>query len=267
MTATKTHIDNQLSGLLKPRKASQTPLGLQTILIFGEPGSGKTSIAAAFPNHLYLDLENSATAHDIDELTVSTWTEFTSFVNDVANGTIELGDKQTLIIDTINDLWKLCRAAAFTELKIKDASEGDYGAGFLKPRKMFEDTINQLLSLSKRGIMGTVFIAHEEMFDTTAGNVKVKTARPAIDDKALPMFISGKPQMVLRTIKTDVHPRTSVPFTEPDENGVPRSSLKWLIQAVPEVAGASTKDRTGRLPAFFGATYKNLEAQYKKGAK
>ena len=268
MTKTESHIDSTLAALINPRKANILPLGLQTILLFGRPGSGKTGIGAGFPNHLYLDLENSATAHDIDEITLPTWEAFVSFVTDVDAGVINLGDKQTLIIDTVNDLWKLCRQSAFRKLKIEDASAGEFGSGFIVPRQMFKDAVDTLLGLSKKGILGTVFIAHEIEEVTTAGNVKVTIARPEIDDKVLPNFIAAKPQMVLRTFISDVNPTTQVPFTEADADGIQRAKAKWLIQATPENASASVKDRTKRLPAYLAASYDSLNKQYtKKGNK
>jgi len=194
-----------------------------------------------------------------------TWPAFRTFVEDVLSGAIELGDRQTLVIDTVNDLWRRCRAHVFAQLGIKDAADGDWGKGFSAPRIEFMEVVEMLLVAAKKGIMGTVFIAHEVEEESTAGNVKVMVARPLLNDKELAPFIAAKPQMVLRTLITDTHPKTKVPFLTKDTP--PQTMAKWLIQAVPEVAGSVVKDRTKRLPAFIAGTYESLAKQYEKGNK
>lgn len=260
MTATAnanaSHFDS-LAGLLQKRDASVADLGLQTILLFGNPGTGKTSLAAAFPNHLYLDLEASATNHDINQLKLSTWDNVRDFIEQVHANPAFIAGHTTLIIDTVTDLWELC-----VKRELADRFPGvvnptwpeDYGKTLKAVRDVFKSTLQKLLDLHNRGVMGTIFIAHEEVeaVKTLTGEYHIR--RPLVTDKDIKGWIAAKPQMVLRTFTTDVHPVT-------DEK---LDGTRYLVQAAPLRAGDVVKDRTRRLPPFLGATHATLLAQYNK---
>lgn len=254
--ANKQHFEN-IMALVKPRDASVAELSKQTILLFGNPGTGKTSVAASFPNHLYLDLEASATNHDIDQLQLSTWTNIRDFIEQVHADPAQLGDRKTLIIDTITDLWELCvkyeLAALFPGVTNPTWPE-DYGKTLKAVRDAFVSTLQKLLDLHNKGILGTIFIAHEEAeaVKTLTGEYHIR--RPLVTDKFVKGWIAAKPQMVLRTFTTDTHPVT-------DEQ---LDGTKYLIQSAPLRAGDVVKDRTRRLPPFMSASYDTMTKQYNK---
>lgn len=251
MTAVTQHFGN-LADLVKKRDASAVPLELQTILLFGNPGTWKTSIAAGFHNHLYLDLESSATNHDITQLDLRTWANIRDFIEQAhAEGAAFLGDRKTLIIDTVTDLWHLCVKHEFAARGIKEWPE-DYGKTLKAVRAVFKDTIQRLLDLHNRGVMGTVFIAHEETeaVKTLTGEYHIR--RPMVDDKDIKNFIAAKPQLVLRTFSTNTNPMTGDLF----------DGMKFLLQTTPTNPGDVVKDRSKKLPPFLGATYDALARTY-----
>lgn len=258
MSATAAHFEG-IASLVKRRDASVADLGLQTILLFGNPGTGKTSLAAAFPNHLYLDLEASATNHDIDQLQLTTWASIRDFIEQAHTaGPSFLGDRKTLIIDTVTDLWNLCAKHELAQLfpTIKNPTwPEDFGRTLSAVRNEFKRVLQQLLDLHNKGIMGTIFIAHEEAeaVKTLTGEYHIR--RPLVNDKDIKGWVAAKPQMVLRTFTADAHPVTDEPFA---------GGTKYLLQTAPLRAGDVVKDRTRRLPPFMGADYNVLLAQYNK---
>lgn len=254
VTAVAQHFGS-LAELVKKREAGTAPLELQTILLFGNPGTGKTSIAAAFPNHLYLDLEASATNHDITQLDLRTWAQVRDFIEQAhVHGEAFLGDRKTLIIDTVTDLWHLCVKHEFAERKIKEWPE-DYGKTLKAVRATFKESIQRLLDLHNRGVMGTVLIAHEETETVKTLTNEFHIRRPMVDDKDIKSFVAAKPQIVVRTFTTDTHPVT----------GDLLGGTKYLLQTTPINPGDVVKDRSRKLPPFLGATYDNLAEQYAKG--
>ena len=73
------------------------------VLIYGENGIGKSSLAAAFPKPIFLNLEDGIGDLDVDSTEViRSVTEFTGCLIELANS-----DYQTIVVDTIDWLEKL----------------------------------------------------------------------------------------------------------------------------------------------------------------
>lgn len=246
-----------LAEVLRPQQPAGIPLGLQSLLLFGEAGTGKTSVAAKFPNHMYLDLEGSASNHTINRLNIPrSWPKIKEFVQWVVDGG-DLGDNQTLIIDTAPDMWDICRAWWLRSKGLTEEPANDYGKLLRAMRDDFTGVFNQLMMLQQMKRMGVVLIAHEnakEVKTPTATNV---VAFPRVSDKEIGALLAAKPQMVFRTVVTQTHPVTGEHWPK----------AKYLMQSKAEIEGAVVKDRTDRLPAFMATSYEVLAREYSKTPK
>jgi hypothetical protein len=241
-----------LKGMVEDRQPDEVPLGLQTMLLFGAPGTGKTTLAAGFPNHLYYDLENSASGVATSSFKLPrTWAAFSSFVDWAAEGG-DLEGKQTLIIDTVTDLWELCKRHVFAELGVKDAADADWGKGWSAPRSEFIRVFDKLRQLHGDRKLGLVLIAHEEVEEIKTPTQILHVARPRIADKEIKDYVAAKMQMVLRTQVLQSNPLTGEVWPE----------AKFLTQAKATVAGAVVKDRTQKLPTYFQTGYDKLKELY-----
>lgn len=82
------------------------------VLIYADPGAGKTKFAATAPKPLFIDTENSTeTLRDWPELAAECkivrlqgWSDLDSIVAALRGGDPEYSDRQTLVIDTISEL-------------------------------------------------------------------------------------------------------------------------------------------------------------------
>lgn len=242
-----------------------TPLHLQTITLFGDYGTAKTSVALGNPKALYYDLEDgkpdaykdAKPFTDADGKPVArTWAAYTSRLKEIWEGDTSL-DGHTLVIDTVTDLWRLCEKHHLAKMGVTEMPRDDFGRSLKAVREDFELYFNLLLMLRTKGRMGTVFIAHEEVEEVETDVRTIRTARPKVTDKHVKGLIGAKPQMVLKTLVVDEHPITLKPFSEPT----------FLVVAKRLTAQDLVKDRTGRLPKFTKATWAALEAAYNKESK
>lgn len=242
---------------LQSETASGTPLGLQAITLFGAEGTGKSTVASQFPNHMYLDLEASAVELERTSLKIpKTWSAFKDFVTSIDDASVSPFDGKTLVIDTVTDLWDLCLRHELAQRKLT-ALPDDFGRTLKAIRTEFKRTVGCLLSLRMKGRLGTIFIAHEESEEIKTPTATYHVFRPKVDDKDIRGWIAAKPQMVLRCSKEDVNPVTNQPW--PD--GV---SPRYVIRTQPITSSDVVKDRSKSLPKFVGSSYKALADAYNK---
>lgn len=236
-----------------------TPLHLQTITIFGDYGTGKTSAALGNPKALHYDLEDGkpdAVREAADFPVERTWVKFKEAITAAYKGDKRF-DGHTLVIDPVAKLVQLCVKQGLAERGLKELPD-DFGRTRSAIRGDFEDVFNMLLHLRTAGRMGTVFIAHEAAEELqTESSRTVRLFRADAGDAGKPdntadKLISRRPQIIIRAFVADEHPKTLMPFDEP----------RFLLSAKRLKAQDLVKDRTGRLPALVPTSWNALEKAY-----
>lgn len=261
------NVQERYAALLKPKpkEAELLPLGRQAILLFGRAGTGKSSIASEIPNHLYLDLERSATNLSIVEPAEGrprTWPAFVEIVDALV--ATKGGGYDTLIIDTVTDAWRMCRTHVLAQRKLLAEPENDYGKTRGAMRDEFMRQLEKLLTLQADGHLGLVWIAHEKEHELeVTDSEKTKGADPDAKDKELASWLEGKVQMALRVRKMHTNPLTGEVFRS---NGVGSAAVvKHVVECNSQAVGSMVKDRTRRMPTWSSASWGALERNYAKG--
>lgn len=142
------------------------------MLLYGAPGSGKTTIAGTFPNALYLNIEagvNTLIGQDIDFVDVESWEDVKEVYNKLSSGELEY---DSVIIDSVTELMDRRKAeiqGAKDSLAIRD-----WGI-------LIED-IKQMLRRFRDLPQHVLFIFAEEEGKDQEGLVK----RPSVSGKSLP---------------------------------------------------------------------------------
>lgn len=156
-----------------------------TILLYGPPGIGKSTLASQFPRPLFFDCAGELTGISTYSVPVLSFEEFT----EVSAALAEDAGKNfgTGVIDTMDVLGMYARAYANRRLGITHESDAEYGKGW---DNLKNELYPRLAKLSALPTAGLIMISH-------AKTVEIKTTREAYD-KSMPTLTGGIRDGVLR---------------------------------------------------------------------
>lgn len=128
------------------------------VLIYGQPGAGKSTIALSCPNPVLLDFDGGANrinaAHQVPTLQVNSWEDV---IQVMSNG--ELAPFSTIVIDTAGKMLDYISAYVMKcEPKFKQRDGTLSLKGFGARKVAFQNFINQGMTMNKN----LMFLAHEK---------------------------------------------------------------------------------------------------------
>ncbi len=238
----------------KDRPKPVTDLNRQLILLYGQPKFGKSTLAAQFPDSIFLATEAGLGSLDAMRwerpnggYVIDRWAasekDPTPGLLEAAREVVKDGRFKTLIIDTIGnacalaDRW-ICERAG-------EEYRGDGKLGFGKGNTMVINEIKRFLTgLSGTGI-GVVLIAHSMTKEVTTPAGEVTKTRPHLpgDNKSEDLYnlVLGMCDLVLLVDQ------------EPSGRRVLRAKPKMNFDA---------GDRSGRVPETIDCTYAALASAF-----
>ena len=226
--------------------AKKTPpratLEEQTILLYGAPKIGKSTLASQFDSPLFLAAEAGLNNLEVYQVAIPTWETFLEACKDIAGGKHEF---KTVVIDTVDNLFKACRE--YVQKKNGFAHEADlgFGKGYDLVKSEFSRALVKLSLLP----YGLVMISHAEYIEIKTRTVTITKAVPTLPKSARAVVL-GMCDIILyceSTVTDDGEVRQMC--TRPSEN---------------HEAG----NRVGRLPATLPLSFDSLkEAFYAKSNK
>lgn len=130
----------------------------QKVVLYGPEGIGKTSLAAAFPDPLFIDTEGGTSCYDVKraEPAPTSWAMLMAYVDEVARGGVECS---TLIIDTADWAERLCIGKVCADKKWAGIEDAGYGKGYKYVNDEFAKLLDRLSDVAERGI-NVVVCAH-----------------------------------------------------------------------------------------------------------
>lgn len=145
-----------------------------SVLIYGQPGIGKTTFGVSAPTAVLFDYDGGVQringAHQVPTLQPTSWEDTSLALQEIQN---EMPEIKTIVIDTVGKMLDYMSAYIIKndpKMAMRDGSLSLKGYGVRKT--MFVNFIKQLAIMGKN----VVFIAHER--ETVQGEVTVK--RPEI---------------------------------------------------------------------------------------
>jgi hypothetical protein len=224
--------------LPKAATKPKTNFNEYTTLIYGAPKAGKSTLASQFDSPLFIATEAGLNALETYNVAVDNWETFIVTCAEIAKGDHQF---KTIVIDTIDNLFKHCSSYICKKQNIQHESELDWGKGWKLVKDEFFRAIIKL-SLLKYGL---VLVSHAEATEikTRTGTITkwVPTMSKQAKEVILPMCdfiffatIEQTPEGIKRMLKT-----------KPSEN--------W-----------EGGDRTGTFPAEIEMNYKAIEENFKK---
>lgn len=126
-------------------------------LLYGPPKVGKSTFASKInPEHtLFIATEPGLGSLDVFAAPCKSWAEFREFGADLAK---DPKHYEVVVVDTVDELYRMCSDAVCTELGCKHPSDLDYGKGWAAVADEFRLRVGKLTGLG----LGVWFVSHAE---------------------------------------------------------------------------------------------------------
>lgn len=135
----------------------------QRVVIYGPEGIGKTTLAAAFPNPVFIDTEGGTSHLDVARTPrPGSWSALKEMLLSLKK------DRQgfeTLVIDTVDWAERLCEAHVISQAaneKIRSIEDFGYGKGYTIACEAFGRMLNMLTNMQEAG-WHIVLLAHAQI--------------------------------------------------------------------------------------------------------
>lgn len=134
------------------------------ILIYGEPGIGKTSLAAEFPDAVFLQIEDG-TPGDLELTSFGKIETFGELMERVTQLYTEPHDLRTVVVDSATELQRLiwnetCARGDDKGNPKKQIEDFGYGKGYVYALRVWQEVIDGLNALRRDRGMTVILIAH-----------------------------------------------------------------------------------------------------------
>lgn len=148
-----------------------------TTLLYGPPKIGKSTLCSQFDSPLFIATEAGLNALEVYQVSVSNWEAFLIVCKDVAEGKHEF---KTIVIDTVDNLFRFCSDYICKKNKINHESELEWGKGWKLVKDEFFRALTKLSSLP----YGLVFISHAEPTEVKVRTGTITRWNPTMNKKA-----------------------------------------------------------------------------------
>lgn len=142
---------------IKPHQVSRDLKGY-TILLYGDPKSGKTTTASRFPNSLLLAYEKGYSAlPGVKAQPMNTWADMLRVMKQLK--TEEAKNLfETIVIDTGDLAYEACERHVCSINGVERIGDIPYGAGYAEAGRLFDSVLQDLAKLG----YGVVIISHAD---------------------------------------------------------------------------------------------------------
>ena len=131
----------------------------QRIVIYGTEGIGKSTLAAASPKPLFLDTEQGTDQLDVDRLDIENLAQIDATIQALLS---QPSEYQTVVLDTADNLWRMCADAICAENNWTDIEKAGFGKGYAMAADRFRLVLGKFDALLRRGI-NVVIVSHAKV--------------------------------------------------------------------------------------------------------
>lgn len=151
-----------------------------SILLYGQPKSGKTTTASKFPNSLLLAFELGYNAlPGVMAKPMTTWREMKTTLKELADPEVKKVFKN-VVIDTADLAYEAAKKYVCNQNEVTDISDIGYGKGYNLVMKEFDEAVREILRMG----YGCILISHatDKTFKDAQGK-EFNQIVPTIDNK------------------------------------------------------------------------------------
>lgn len=212
-----------------------------SILLYGVPKVGKSTLASHAPGALFLATEPGLNHLSVHQVPITSWEQLLAVCGELAAGG---HDFRTVVIDIIDNAYDMCMAYIAAKNNVKHVGDMDHGKGWALLKGEFKRVLLKLAGLP----VGLILVSHEKTVE-----VKTRTAKFNRTETTL----SGQAASIVQPL-VDVIMYASQSVTR-NADGEP--VITRTLHAGPHPAHIAG-DRTGRLPATLPMDWAALAAAF-----
>ena len=160
-----------------------------SVLIHGKPKIGKSTWCSGAEKALFLATEPGLNSLDVYQQPITSWEEMMEMCQLIAAGKHEF---KTIIIDTIDNAFKLCSKYVCEKHNVEHESDLDYGKGYAYVNNEFQRAIVKMAYLP----YGLYLISHSQDKEIKTRTGKYTKVIPTLPDKAS-KIITGMVDIIL----------------------------------------------------------------------
>lgn len=129
------------------------------MVIYGPEGIGKSTLASAAPSPLFLDTEMGTGQLDVDRLNIDRLDNISYTLNELLTQPHEY---KTVVLDTADNLWRLCADYVCAENKWSDIEKPGFGKGYAMASDRFRLVLGMFDRLIASGV-NVVVVSHAKV--------------------------------------------------------------------------------------------------------
>jgi hypothetical protein len=228
---------------IQPHQVSRDLRGY-SVFLYGEPKSGKTTIATKFPRHLLLAFEKGYNAiPGAMAQPINTWAEFRKVLRQLKDESVK-AKFETIIIDTADIAYDLCEKYICANAKRSDGGFGvdsvadiPFGKGYTMVAKEYDECLRSIVQMD----YGLVLISHadDKVFKDENGN----------DYNKIVPTLGNKPRNIVSRM-CDI-----IGYSRSIQDAEGHTSTKLFMRGTPRYVAGSRFKYT---PDYIDFTYKDL---------
>ena len=142
---------------IQPHEVSRDLCGY-TVMLYGQPKTGKTTIASQFPKALLLAFETGYLAiPGIMAQPINKWSEFKQVLKQLKDDKAH-DQFANIVVDTVDIAYDLCEKFICNQAGVSAINEIPYGQGWSKASKEFDEALRSIPQMG----YGLVMISHSQ---------------------------------------------------------------------------------------------------------
>jgi hypothetical protein len=223
--------------LPKEKTKPQLSLSNLTVLLYGPSKIGKSTWCSQAENAIFLATEPGLNSLEVFQVPITNWEELLKACAELSEGKHEF---KVIILDTIDNVYRMCVDYVCQKNKIEHESDLPYGKAYALITNEFQRVLNKLAFLP----YGLILISHsvEKEIETRTG--KHTRIVPTLPDKIRKMVVG----LVDLILYCDLE-------ISKDDNG--KQTYRRVIRTKPNL-NYDAGDRTGRLPEILPLDFREF---------
>ncbi len=227
----------QLPKVKTPPKQTHQDL---SILLYGPGKFGKSTWASQAEDALFLATEPGLGSLEVFQIPIKTWEDLLSACAEIAKGNHNF---KTIIIDTIDNAFRMCADYICAKNKVDHESDLAFGKGYALVSNEFQRVLTKLAGMDH----GLFLISHSQEKEVEMRTGKVTRSFPTLPGKARKKVMGMVDMILFGDLES---PQGQEGQTTPQRVLRTKPSLRY-----------EAGDRTGRLPDTIPLNYASfLEA-------